>query len=99
MQDLIKHIQDRARKAPLKKIVLPEGHEERVLEAASQLVKAGLAKPIILGDAEKIRRDVKILGVDLSKIEIIDPRRSEKFPDYVETFYNLRKHKGITVDG
>lgn len=98
MENLIRQIRNRAKRSSLKKIVLPEGHETRVLEAASRIVKENLAEPIILGDAGKIRREAKGLRIDLESVKIVDPGRSEKFPDYVEVFYNLRKHKGVSVD-
>lgn len=79
-----------------KTIVLPEGHDIRVIEAARKITDEGFAKIILIGDRENIE---KVAGnINLSDIEIISPSASEKFESYAETFYELRKAKGITLE-
>jgi len=85
--------------AGLKKtIVLPESHDERVLQAAEVLTKNKIASVITLGDEIKIKADAKRIGVDLSGIKIIDPLKSDKLDEYTNIFYELRKKKGISID-
>ncbi|MHB8578686.1 MAG: phosphate acetyltransferase [Ignavibacteriaceae bacterium] len=81
-----------------KTIVLPESHDERVLKAAETLTKQKIASIIILGNEEKIFRDVKKLNIDLSDIRIIDPEKSDRFDSYTNTFYELRKKKGLAIE-
>ncbi|MCL4551589.1 MAG: phosphate acetyltransferase [Bacteroidetes bacterium] len=91
--------QIRAKAAQRKKtIVLPESHDERVLRTAEILTKEKVASIITIGNEEKIRADSKKIGVDLQGIRIIDPEKSEKLSDFTNIFYNLRKHKGITIE-
>lgn len=82
-----------------KTIVLPESHDERVLRAAEILSKENIASIITLGDEEKVRADASGFGVDLHGIRIINPEKSEKLSDFTNIFYNLRKHKGVTIEG
>ena len=79
-------------------IVLPESHDERVLKAAETLTKQNIASIITLGNEEKIFNDVKKLNIDLSNVRIIDPEKSERFDSYTNTFYELRKKKGLTIE-
>ena len=89
----------RARKSK-KHIVLPEGTDERILTAAKRLIDMNLVDLTLLGDIEVIKKTVaKIqLDLDFSRINIIDPAKSIHFEDYAETFYSLRKHKGVHMD-
>ena len=83
-----------------KHIVLPEGTDERILTAASRLVAMDLVEITLLGDPEIIAKKLMKMGLimDLEKINIIDPTKSKRFQDYVETLYELRKHKGVNMD-
>ena len=84
--------------ADLKKtIILPESHDERVLKAAEILKKNKTVSVITLGNDEVIRKDAEKLNVDLQGIRIIDPMNSDKLSDFTNIFFNLRKHKGITI--
>ena len=84
-------------KSDRKKIVLPEGNEERTITAAEQIQREGFAYPILIGNKEEILKKSKELNVDLSNVEIIDPEKSEKLNEYIEAFYELRKNKGMTM--
>ncbi|MEN8194008.1 MAG: phosphate acetyltransferase, partial [Bacteroidota bacterium] len=81
-----------------KTIVLPESHDERVIKAAEALTKEGITKVITIGNEEKIRNDAEKLSVDLQGVRIVDPERSESISDFANIFFNLRKHKGITIE-
>ena len=95
--DLLNTIKKKA--AGLKKtIVLPESHDERVLKAAEILTKEKILSVITLGNDDIIRSDAKRLNVDLTGVRIIDPLKSDKLSDFTNIFFNLRKHKGITIE-
>ena len=85
-------------KADKKHIVLPEGEEERILEATEILLRREVAEITLLGNPEKIREKIVQLGLRVNTITIIEPAASDRFDDYVNTYYELRKHKGITPD-
>jgi phosphate acetyltransferase len=79
-------------------IVLPETQDERVLKAAEQLIKENICNVIVLGNEEKVRQDANNLGVNLTGVRVIDPVKSEKLSDFANIFYNMRKHKGMTIE-
>ena len=83
-----------------KHIVLPEGNDDRVITAVAQLVAMDIVDLTILGDAVKIESKIARLNLklDLSKVTIINPIESEYFEDFSQTFYELRKHKNVTID-
>jgi len=83
-----------------KHIVLPEGTDERILSAAKRLVDMDLVELTLLGDPENIKKIAANLALDMDfdKINIIDPINSPNLLDYAETFYELRKHKGVNMD-
>ena len=89
-------IKSKAR-ANLKRIVLPEGAEERTVKAAGIIAKEGLAKVILVGNPDEIKKQAPDIG-SVSNITIIDPASSEKLSAYADTFYELRKSKGITQE-
>ncbi|MBQ8043692.1 MAG: phosphate acetyltransferase [Clostridia bacterium] len=82
-------------KKDIKRIVLPESSDVRVLEAARKITDEGFAKVILIGNRENLK---KVSAIDLSDIEVIDPENSEKFEEYVQAFYELRKAKGMTEE-
>ena len=84
-------------KADKKRIVLPEGNEERTIVATEEIYKQGYAHPILVGNKEEILNKATVLNVDLTGVEIIDPETSENLSKYIEAFYELRKNKGMTM--
>jgi malate dehydrogenase (oxaloacetate-decarboxylating)(NADP+) len=84
-------------KANPKRIVFPEGEEEKILRAAQILIEEGIAIPVLLGDETEIRTKIEMLGLDLGGIQIINPNNSEQTSRYVEDLFNLRKRKGVTL--
>jgi len=95
--DVIKKIREKA-KEQVKTIVLPEGTEPRVIKAAAYLKSHNLVKPVLLGDLLQIKKTASVEGVDLSGIEIIDPAQSPHLMEYANTYFELRKHKGMTQE-
>lgn len=85
-------------KANRRRIVLPEGTEDRILRAAEILVRRGVADLTLLGDPQEIRNKIGMLGLKLDKIEIVDPRTSEHCRDFAQIYYGLRKHKDISEE-
>lgn len=85
-------------KADKRRIVLPEGDEERTLVAAQKIKELELAYPILVGDINSITNKAKDLGVNLEGVEVIDPQTSEKVEAYINEFYELRKNKGMTLE-
>ena len=88
---------ERARKQR-KHIVLPEGSDDRVLQAAEILRFRDVVDITILGEEDKILARCAGLGLRLEGVNFIDPRTSELREEFAETFFELRKHKGITLD-
>ena len=83
-------------KADRKHIVLPEGTEERILRAAEILRMRGVVDITLLGNEEEIRRKAAALGISLSDIRMIDPMVAVRRHTFAETYYELRKNKGIS---
>ena len=80
------------------RIVLPEGEAERVLKAAEILLRREIVDITLLGRGDKIKERIRSLGLHLDKATIIDPKTSPLLNDYVDTYFELRKDKGITRD-
>ena len=80
-----------------KRIVLPEGNDERILRATRDLIQMQAADITLLGNTTEIRKKVDLLGIDLdlNKVQIIDPMDSPDAADYANTLYELRKHKNM----
>ena len=85
-------------KSHKKHIVLPEGDDVRILEAASQLSALGIVSITLLGNREQVEKKAMPLGFDIGHLNIIDPATSPNFENYATTFYELRKHKGVNMD-
>ena len=78
-------------------IVLPEGKEPRVYEAAEQIINEGLANLIILGNKKEILKEAGN-EIDVEEITFINPEQSNLTDEFAEEFYQLRKHKGINKE-
>lgn len=81
-----------------KKIVLPEGEEERTLLACEKIIKHGLAEPILVGNLDRIKSKAKEIGADIEGISIEDPENSGRIDLFTKEFYELRKTKGMTME-
>ncbi len=79
-----------------KKVVYPEGEEEKIIRAANAAVDENIAKPILLGDEQVIKTRIEDLGYDLNNFEIVDPTTTKKIDEYSDAFYKKRQRKGIT---
>jgi phosphate acetyltransferase len=94
--ELLEKIKLSARKSN-KRIVLPEGHEERTLKAADIIIKEGLAQIILLGSPDEILEEARKHNLtSIEKATIIDPLNHSRKDRYIELMVELRKHKGLT---
>ncbi|MEV7246791.1 phosphate acetyltransferase [Streptomyces sp. NPDC093248] len=81
-----------------RRVVLPEGSEERVLHAAEVLLRRGVCDLTLLGPADRIRKKAADLGIDLGDSQVIDPATSELRDAFAERYAQLRSHRGVTVE-
>jgi len=81
-----------------RRIVLPEGAEDRILRAAEILSRRGVADLTLLGEAPKIEQKITRLGLQLANVSIVDPLTSGWREDYARIYHELRHHKGITAE-
>lgn len=81
------------------KLVLPEGEDPRVVEAAYTLLNQKLVTKIfVLGKEDKIKSAAAQTGTPLSGLICIDPEKSDLLEKYADDYFEFRKHKGITRD-
>jgi phosphate acetyltransferase len=85
-------------KALRRTVILPEGNEERTLKAAQMLVSGGMADVILVEDETSIRTNAAKAGVDLTGIQIVDPKTSSKAAEFAALIYEKRKAKGMTPE-
>lgn len=90
-------LRERAR-SDRKRIVLPEGDDDRILRSAGRLLQRDIAELTILGDENQIRSRAAELGVNLDDAAVCDPRTSELCDQFAEQYARLREHRGVTVE-
>lgn len=96
--NLIEQLRQKARDN-YKKIVLPEGDEERTILAADQIIREKLAHITLLGDPKEIMLQAEKYGLkNLEQADLIDPKKHAKKQEYTELLYSIRKEKGMTMD-
>ncbi|GAA7398790.1 hypothetical protein MM0347_13090 [Helicobacter pylori] len=83
-------------KKQIKKVVLPESEDERILKAVHRLNAMGAVGLILLGDKEIINSQAKHLNLNLENTEIIDPNTSHYREEFAKSLYELRKSKGLS---
>ena len=86
----------KARQNP-KRIVFPEGDQEKIIRAAKILIEEGLAHPILLVRREVIAPLLRKYNIDESKVTIIDINDSPKFEEYAQRFSEMRRRRGVTI--
>jgi phosphate acetyltransferase len=86
-----------ARSEP-KRVVLPEGDDDRILQAAGRLLRRGVVQLTILGEEAEIRSRAAELGADLSGADVLNPKTSDLCDKFAEQYAEIRKHKGMTVE-
>lgn len=94
--EIVRVMVHKAQKNP-KKVVYPEGEEEKIIRAAATVFDENIAKPILVGNEAKIKAKIVELDYDPEKFEIRDPLSSDKLDFYGDEFFKLRQRKGITL--
>jgi phosphate acetyltransferase len=95
MSTFIEQIHEKAKSGP-RKVVLQEGEDVRVIEAAGKATKLGIAEVTILGDAAKIKATAASASLSLDKVNVVDMSAAPNLQDYAATYFELRKAKGMT---
>ncbi len=85
-------------KANVKTIVLPETEDKRTLEAADKILKEGIAKLVLIGNEEEVKKSAAESGLDISGAKIVDPATCEKTAAYIDKLVELRQKKGMTPE-
>ena len=85
-------------KQDIKTIVLPEAEDIRVIEATSIVMKEKYANIILVGNENKVKELAEKNNLDITGAKIVDPCNSEKYDEYVNLLYELRKNKGMTIE-
>ncbi len=93
----VQDIMNRA-KQEIKTIVLPEATDIRTLKAVDIISKDEFCKIVLIGNKDEIGKLANENGFDISKADIINPSQSENYEEYANAFYELRKHKGMTIE-
>jgi len=95
-REVVRIMINKAKRNP-RRIVFPEGEEEKILRASQIIIDEKMAEPLLLGDPSRIRRKIEELRLTLGNIEIINPEASPKYHGYVSRFYEMRMRKGVTL--
>lgn len=95
--NFIEEVKNRARQ-DIKTIVLPEAEDIRVLEATSIALKEKYANIVLVGNKQNIEKKAEENHINITGASIVDPINSEKYEQYVQILYELRKHKGMTEE-
>jgi malate dehydrogenase (oxaloacetate-decarboxylating)(NADP+) len=96
-REVMRDIMLKAQRDP-KRIVYPEGEDDRIIRAVGQACAEGIVQPVLLGRPDRIRQRAEELHVDLAGVEVLDPLADEALQRrYAGTFHQLRQRKGITL--
>jgi len=96
-QEVFQMILDRAKEDP-RRLVMPEGDHEKILRAAFVLHQERIARPVLLGDPEQIRRKAEELMLPTDGWEIVEPQHSPHLEQYAQDLFRLRQRKGCTYE-
>ena len=92
---LVDQIKAKAR-ADLQTVVLPEGYDDRMIEASARIVADKLANIVLLGEPVILNSRADDLGVTLAGVTIIEPAKAENLDNYADELVELRKKKGLS---
>jgi len=96
--DFVKEMLEKARTVQ-KKLVLPEGTEGRTVTAAKRIIDEGYAASVtLLGEEEEVLKAAAREGISLDGVDILNPENSMNHERYASEFFELRKHKGMTLE-
>ncbi len=88
-------IMNKARQAP-KRVVFGEGEEVKIIRAAAQVKEEGIAHPILLGRPQVVAECIERLALGC-ELDVVDPAQAERFEEYAQAYFELRKRKGVTM--
>ena len=91
---LVDQLKENARKN-LQTVVLPEGYDDRMVEAAGRIVEDGLARVVLLGNPDTLRAKAAEQGASLEGVTLLEPAQSPKLESYVDQLVEIRKKKGL----
>lgn len=94
---LVDQIKAKAR-ADLQTVVLPEGYDDRMIEAAARIVGDNLANVVLLGKPDELNAQAATLGISLSGVTLLEPKNSDYLPAFIDELVELRKKKNLTRD-
>ncbi len=94
--EVMRPIFNQAKRNP-KRIVFPEGENEKILDACRTIIEEGIARPILLGPVAKIRKQAERMDLDLKQIDILEPMESKNNRAYAKALHKLRERKGMTA--
>ena len=80
-----------------KRVVFPEGSNEKILRACHVLLEEQIAIPVLLGHGGEVQKAAAELGISLDGAVIVEPATSPRFAEYVQNFYRLRQRHGVTL--
>ncbi|AEM57873.1 malic enzyme [Haloarcula hispanica N601] len=92
-REMMRVVLNKAKSDP-QRVVLAEGHDEKMIRAAYQLVEQGIAEPVLIGDADRIESTRRKFGLEFDPV-VVDPETAD-VADYADRLYELRRRKGIT---
>jgi phosphate acetyltransferase len=98
-EDFVMHLVDQIKakaRQSLQTVVLPEGYDDRMVQASGRIVKDGLARVVLLGNAAALQAKARELGASLDGVEILDPKTAPKLEAYVDELVEIRKKKGLS---
>jgi len=95
-KEVIRVMVQKAKRNP-KKVVYPDGEDEKIIRVAHSVVNENIAKPVLLGDEKIIKSIIKDLNYDDGEVDIIDPILSDKRDEYAQKYFDKRKRKGVTL--
>ncbi len=95
-KEVIRVMVHKAKKNP-KKVVYPEGEEEKIIRAAHSVINEEMAIPILLGNEKIIRETIEQLGYEQKDFQVVDPKANGKLEIYAQEFYKRRQRKGATL--
>jgi len=94
---VVRNLVLKATRSSRRRLVLPEGTEEKILRAAHVMLDENIATPILIGDPAVIGQKAAALAVELEGAQIINPAEPRKREQFVEELYNLRQRRGVTL--
>ncbi|OGS04597.1 MAG: phosphate acetyltransferase [Elusimicrobia bacterium RIFCSPLOWO2_02_FULL_61_11] len=95
-REVMRNVIDKAQRNP-KRIVFPEGEEEKIQRAAQELMDEKIATPILLGNEARIKASIAEHGLSLDGVEIVDPATFKGSAGYVAKYFKIRERKGATL--